>query len=50
LDNRTLYLLELVRVLEALRLPLEDKVISNSRAQGSMTFQASLLLVGAMHS
>jgi magnesium chelatase family protein len=38
-----------VRVLEVLRQSLEDKVVTYSRAQGSLTFQASFQLVGAMH-
>jgi magnesium chelatase family protein len=35
-------------VLEVLRQPLEDKVVTISRAQGSHTFPASFQLVGAM--
>jgi magnesium chelatase family protein len=36
-----------MRVLEVLRQPLEDKVVTISRAQGSLTFPASFQLVGA---
>jgi len=38
-----------MRVLEVLRQPLEDKVVTISRAQGSLTFPASFQLVGAMN-
>lgn len=36
-------------VLEVLRQPLEDKVVTISRAQGSITFPANFILVGAMN-
>jgi magnesium chelatase family protein len=35
--------------LETLRQPLEDKVLTISRAQGSMSFPANFMLVGAMN-
>jgi magnesium chelatase family protein len=48
-----LFLDELVefapRVLEVLRQPIEDKVVTISRAQGSLTFPANFQLVGAMN-
>jgi len=38
-----------VRVLEVLRQPLEDKVVTISRAQGSLTFPANFQLIAAMN-
>jgi magnesium chelatase family protein len=38
-----------MRVLEVLRQPLEDKVVTISRAHGSLTFPASFQLVAAMN-
>jgi magnesium chelatase family protein len=37
------------KTLEVLRQPIEDKIVTISRAQGSMTFPANFLLVGAMN-
>jgi magnesium chelatase family protein len=37
------------RVLEVLRQPLEDKIVTISRAQGSLTFPANFTLVAAMN-
>ena len=36
-------------VLEVLRQPLEDKIVTISRAQGSLTFPANFMLIGAMN-
>lgn len=48
-----LFLDEIVEVhqktLEVMRQPIEDKVVTISRAKGSLTFPASFLLVGAMN-
>ena len=38
-----------LRVLEVLRQPIEDKVVTISRAQGSLTFPANFMLVAAMN-
>jgi magnesium chelatase family protein len=38
-----------MRVLEVMRQPIEDKVVTISRAQGSLTFPANFMLVGAMN-
>lgn len=35
--------------LEVLRQPLEDKIVTISRAKGAMTFPANIMLVGAMN-
>ena len=37
------------RVLEVLRQPIEDKIVTISRAQGSLTFPANFMLVGAQN-
>ncbi|HVN54632.1 MAG TPA: YifB family Mg chelatase-like AAA ATPase [Anaerolineaceae bacterium] len=37
------------RVLEVLRQPMEDKTVTISRAQGSLTFPANFQLIGAMN-
>lgn len=37
------------RILEVLRQPLEDKIVTISRAQGAFTFPANFMLVGAMN-
>ncbi len=37
------------RVLEVLRQPMEDKVVTISRAQGSVTFPANFMLIAAMN-
>ena len=37
------------RVLEVLRQPMEDKIVTISRAQGSLTFPANFQLIGAMN-
>jgi magnesium chelatase family protein len=37
------------RVLEVMRQPIEDKVVTISRAQGSLTFPANFMLVAAMN-
>ena len=37
------------RVLEVLRQPIEDHTVTISRAQGSLTFPANFMLVGAMN-
>jgi len=38
-----------LRVLETMRQPIEDKLVTISRAQGSLTFPANFQLVGAMN-
>jgi magnesium chelatase family protein len=38
-----------MHVLEVLRQPLEDKVVTISRAKGSLSFPANFMLVGAMN-
>ncbi len=37
------------RVLEVMRQPVEDKIVTISRAQGSLTFPANFMLVAAMN-
>jgi len=37
------------RVLEVMRQPMEDKVVTISRAQGSLTFLANFQLIAAMN-
>ena len=37
------------RVLEVLRQPIEDKVVTISRASGSLTFPANFMMIGAMN-
>ena len=37
------------RALEVLRQPLEDKVVTISRASGTLTFPANVMLIGAMN-
>lgn len=38
-----------MRVLEVLRQPLEDKVVTISRARGTVSFPANFMLIGAMN-
>src|SRR5512145_462489 len=38
-----------MRVLEVMRQPMEDKIVTISRAQGSLTFPANFQLIGAMN-
>ena len=38
-----------MRVLEVLRQPMEDKVVTISRAKGSLTFPANFQMIGAMN-
>ena len=38
-----------MRVLEVLRQPIEDKVVTISRAQGSLTFPTNFMMVAAMN-
>jgi len=37
------------RVLEVMRQPMEDKTVTISRAQGSLTFSANFQLIAAMN-
>ena len=37
------------RVLEVMRQPIEDKIVTISRAQGSLTFPAAFMLIAAMN-
>jgi magnesium chelatase family protein len=37
------------RLLEVMRQPIEDKVVTISRAQGSLTFLANFQLISAMN-
>jgi magnesium chelatase family protein len=37
------------RVLEVMRQPIEDKLVTISRAQGSITFPANFQLIAAMN-
>ncbi len=36
-------------ILEVLRQPLEDKIVTISRASGTLTFPADFILIGAMN-
>jgi magnesium chelatase family protein len=36
-------------ILEAVRQPIEDKVVTISRAQGTVSYSANFMLVGAMN-
>jgi len=38
-----------MRVLEVMRQPMEDKVVTISRANGSLTFPAAFMLIGSMN-
>lgn len=38
-----------MRVLEVLRQPIEDKIVTISRAQGTLTFPANFMMIGAMN-
>jgi magnesium chelatase family protein len=42
-------LLELGRTIEVLRQPLEDKIVTISRAKGAVTFPANIMLVASMN-